>query len=164
MNLPMGGGGDDLEDNFDLDVGYDPKKETQVLTYAIDEGYKGITDEEDNGNESSPVYEDRYEELSEASDLESDLEQDFPKQELQIIKKSEAMEEVNGTSHELPAELPFTFDVPESHSKLMKWFNHRTLKDKALILHRIKACNHISLNGENKEKMQVIQGWKFTYF
>ncbi len=51
--------------------------------------------------------------------------------------------------------LPYTFQVPGSYSELAQLFGTRPLKEKLLIIHRIRVCNHASLASQNKAKMEV---------
>ncbi len=52
-------------------------------------------------------------------------------------------------------DIPYLFPVPSSLKQLLRWLNQRSVEDKATIIQRIRACNHISLAAENREKMKV---------
>lgn len=134
-------GGDDLEDNFDIGEGYDPKKEFSQESLNIEDlketKEKTKSESEESGSEET----------------QNDQVNRIEKTVQQAKKK-----DTEGTKEENTidtSEIPFTFGVPEDYSQFLSWIKNRSLKDKALIIHRIKTCNNIKLSSSNREKIQV---------
>ncbi|XP_076230915.1 nucleolar protein 14 homolog l(3)07882 [Calliopsis andreniformis] len=70
------------------------------------------------------------------------------KQEIRddLLKRKEIMEKAR-------KELPYTYKAPESFEELQELLHDHNAEYQSVIIDRIIKCNHISLDGKNKEKL-----------
>eukprot|EP00899_Mesostigma_viride_P003652 jgi/Mesvir1/13288/Mv08670-RA.1 len=61
-------------------------------------------------------------------------------------------------------ELPYTFAAPQQLGQLLAHVSGRSVAELDLVLQRVRACNTITLAGENRKKMQVFYGVLLQYF
>jgi hypothetical protein len=59
---------------------------------------------------------------------------------------------------EARTQLPFTFEVPADHEALTELLHGRSLEDVSMILERMSACHHISLDPRNRAKLGRMVG------
>ncbi|XP_069832494.1 nucleolar protein 14 [Dendropsophus ebraccatus] len=163
MNLPesedselkTGGGGGDHDDDAAV-VAEDSD--------GADEDDAGEDDGEEEDAEGSDNEEE--EEGSSASDNHSDLDSNADSEEdeevqVKITKKSKKMKEK--AAEEAGAQLPFTFDVPESYEDFRSLLGEKSTDQQLTILERIQKCNHPSLAQGNKAKLEKLFGFLLDY-
>ncbi|XP_056410979.1 nucleolar protein 14 [Hyla sarda] len=120
---------------------------------------EGEEDEDDEGS-------DEEEEESNASDNHSDLDSNGDSEEdeevqVKITTKDKKIKEK--TAKEASAQLPFTFDVPESYEDLQSLLGEKPTGQQVTILERIQKCNHPSLAQGNKAKLEKLFGFLLDY-
>lgn len=52
-------------------------------------------------------------------------------------------------------EIPFTISMPSTYKVFLDIIDKQSVERQAVIIKRIRACNHVSLSEKNKEKMKV---------
>jgi len=74
------------------------------------------------------------------------------KDTIKPVPLGENQEEITSLSPD--EDIPFTFVMPSSYSNFKSLLQDQSVERQSLIISRIRACNHISLLPENKEKMK----------
>ncbi|KAK2819245.1 hypothetical protein Q5P01_024806 [Channa striata] len=142
--------------------------EEQVSEEEEEDGDEDDEDEEDEeeeeegeeGEGSSEEEEDGH------SDLDSEQEsEDEERQEEKQTKKKKSLskEEMKAQQDAAKAELPYTFNAPESFSDLRELLHGHTPDNQRLIVARTQKCNHPSLGVGNKLKLQKLFGFLLEY-
>jgi nucleolar protein 14 len=148
---------DDLDDDFVPDG-----EDQSALAYNLDENYEN--GEEAYGNEQDNQDDDaipEYDETYQVVDNDFDDDEDNDEQNGEPVPHTEEVDDdvpsVASVSdgNASKEDIPFTFEAPSSYSQFAQWVTNRSWKDRALIIHRIRTCNHVSLKPENKAKMQT---------
>lgn len=52
-------------------------------------------------------------------------------------------------------EIPFTLSMPSTYNFFLDIIDKQSVERQAVIIKRLRACNHVSLSEKNKEKMRV---------
>lgn len=181
-------GGDDLEDDFELDG------MTSRDVYGLGQGLRGedAEDEDDDDEEEADAEEDEEEASSEdaeneaeerGDDAESDEADDDDFEDLADMKAlagtgedidSDAEAEPEsivskstkkGNKPKVPNVLPFTFPCPATLDELLAILavNKVEADDVPVVIKRIRAVHHSSLAEDNKIKLQTLIGVVLDY-
>ncbi|KAM9307054.1 nucleolar protein 14 [Pholidichthys leucotaenia] len=172
---------DDLNDGFILD-----KHDKKTLAYQDgkwnieeeemekdkgedeEEGESG-EEQESDGDEDNEDEEDEEEGSSEEdghSDLDSGQESETEEIKAESTakpRKSLTKEEVKAQQDVAKAELPYTFNAPETYSELKDLLRGHSSENQRLIVARTQKCNHSSLAVGNKAKLQKLSGFLLEY-
>ncbi|XP_071982274.1 nucleolar protein 14 [Engystomops pustulosus] len=151
-NLKTGGGdndGVDDDDDKDINDGNDAGDDDDG---EADEDAEG-SDEEEEGSDD----EDNH------SDLDSNEESEEEDDEVRVkmAKKDKKVKEK--VAEEASAQLPFTFDVPESYEDFQSLLCDKPADQQLIVLERIQKCNHPSLADGNKAKLEKLFGFLLDY-
>lgn len=174
-------GGDDLEDDFELDgvTSADVYGLGQGLQTAQSHAEEDVDDEEaeDGDNESEDEglgsgeeqdsdeeeVEDDFGDLADATAAAEQLEDEeitHEGEQESIVAKSKK------TSKQLPSgSLPFTYPCPSTLDELLQILgaNHVAPSDVPTVIKRIRALHHTSLAEDNKVKLQALLGVLVDY-
>ncbi|KAF7352288.1 putative nucleolar complex protein 14 [Mycena venus] len=145
-------GGDDLEDDFDDEEGWNgigTGLGDQVPAVAGEDADSSGSEGEDDGEEDE---EDDDEESDGQQDDEEESEVEGDHEELIASAKPSAKRK----SKTRDKELPFTFPCPASHEELLEILEDVDDKDVPTVIQRIRALYHTSLAPENKFKLQTL--------
>ncbi|KAM5339455.1 nucleolar protein 14 isoform 1-T1 [Glossophaga mutica] len=167
---------DDLQDGFVLD-----KDDRRLLSYrdgrmAVQEELSG---EASDGVNAEAEGEDAGEEDAEdsgGSDGHSDLESEAaseeegeaaeaerPEQEQRQTPGDRAAGGGRGVREAAGAELPYTFEAPESSEDLKSLLSGKSAEQQLLVVERIQKCHHPSLAAGNKAKLEKLFGFLLEY-
>ncbi|XP_036982747.2 nucleolar protein 14 [Artibeus jamaicensis] len=160
---------DDLQDGFVLD-----RDDRRLLSYRdgrmdvqgelSGEASDGVNAEEEQGEE--PSEEDA--EDSSGSDSHSDLECDEesedgdsrrPEREQRQTPRDRAAGGGREARDAARAELPYTFEAPESSQDLKSLLSGKSAEQQILVVERIRKCHHPSLAEGNKAKLERLFGF-----
>ncbi|KAJ7102657.1 nucleolar protein 14 [Mycena crocata] len=146
-------GGDDLEDDFEDDDGWDG------IGAGLGDPAPATTGEDADPSASG-----------EADEEEGDEEDEDGEEQASDSGQDEELSEVEGDHENLIAsakpskrksrapdkELPFTFPCPATHEELLEILDGVDDKDVPTVVQRIRALYHTSLAPENKFKLQIL--------
>ena len=131
---------DDEEDN-DSDDDDDDEEDDDILNREIilddDDDAKEDRDKEDANNKKAQSKEAKKKKDEKARD--------------ELVRAKEAMTEGS-------AEIPFTFEVPETFDEFENLMNKYSSNEVSIVITRMRACNAPSLAPENRRKIQILLG------
>ncbi|KAF8961098.1 nucleolar protein 14 [Flammula alnicola] len=151
-------GADDLDDDFDEEVG-----DYEALGAGLGAGAAAVSEESEEGSDSeegSSVEgseeedEDEGEEFSEGD--EDDNSEGEEGEHEQLVAPSKAAKGKLKSKKSVRQELPFTFPCPASHDEFLEIVENVEDEDVPTVVQRIRALYHTSLAVDNKFKLQTL--------
>ncbi|KIK56355.1 hypothetical protein GYMLUDRAFT_47128 [Collybiopsis luxurians FD-317 M1] len=144
-------GGDDLEDDFDEEIGYGLGAGLEGNQSEGDESEDEVGDDDDEDDDEGDGEE-------EGSDLDAsdDDGEDVEDAEYLIVTSKKSGE--SSRRKVKPKELPFTFPCPSSHEEFLETVDNVDDEDLPTVVQRIRTLHHTSLAPENKFKLQGLTG------
>lgn len=144
-------GGDDLDDDFEVDGEAPSGLDTGL-------GEKGGAEEESHDEGESDVEEETEgEEEGDESESEEEGSEDQEAERHQLVatskrEKGKGKEKRSSSSKELP----FTFPCPETHDQFLEIIEDVADENIPTVVQRIRALHHPSLGPDNKLKLQTL--------
>ncbi|KAI8906713.1 nucleolar protein 14, partial [Gorgonomyces haynaldii] len=125
--------------------------------------------EEESGSEESDDSDEESEDGSEVASGDEESEQESGDEEeaaalsgkksTQPASDEESEEELSGeelSGEEGPAELPFTFDAPQTYEDLLQLFQDRTFEEHITIIERLRILNNHKLGPTQKQNLELL--------
>ncbi|KAJ6560265.1 nucleolar protein 14 [Mycena capillaripes] len=150
-------GGDDLEDDFDDDEGWNGIGTGLGDQVPVGEDADSSGDEEDDAEEGDDD-DDDDDEASDSGQDEEESEVEGDHEELIASGKPSKRK-----SKAPDKELPFTFPCPTSHEEFLEIVDGVNDKDVPTVVQRIRALYHTSLAPDNKIKLQLAPDLDFGF-
>lgn len=155
-----------MDDNEDSDE--DPFEErklngVQKADTLSDDDEKTDDDDDKDGDSSSDEEEDNLSDLK--YDSESEVEEPTKKRKLtngtevepkKSVKKAISDQDRRKMMEKAAAELPYTFEMPDSYEELEAVLKNRNAEFQSVILERMIKCNHPKIAQENKARMVTL--------
>ncbi|ORX45832.1 Nop14-like protein [Hesseltinella vesiculosa] len=145
------GGGLTLEDIQNGAYDYDNDMAGSDDEGSASDGEDIGSDDGDDDDDEEELEDDLVGPQFDAMDDDDDDMNEFGAQgKIKAVKSSKKVAEIASTTS---AEIPFTFDCPESHDQFLGYLKGLSTEDVLVVIKRIRVLYHIKLHPENKKKM-----------